>query len=181
VEHGPPREPRYLVVGTVRRPHGVRGELSISLETDRPAEVFRAGRELHLGDRRGRPTTEVLTVEKTRPFKDGLLVTFRELTTLDERAEALRGRTLLIPEAEAVPLGEGEVFHYQLVGLRVLSAGAEVGTIREVLELPGAVTLAVQRPGRKELLVPFVREWIRRLDVAAGVLEIEPPEGLLEL
>ena len=55
---------RYLVVATIRKPHGVRGELALSLETDRPREVFRKGRELRLGDWRGRPSDETLTVER---------------------------------------------------------------------------------------------------------------------
>jgi 16S rRNA processing protein RimM len=180
-EAGQEASARYLAVGTVRRPHGVRGELSIAIDTDRPKSAFRVGRVLTVGDARGRPLDRQLTVERSRPFKDGLLVKFREVETLNAVAEALRGATLLIPESESSPLGQGEVFYHQLVGLRVVVGGEAVGTVREVLELPGAVTLAVQRPGAKELLVPFVRDWIRRLDVAEQTLEIEPPEGLLDL
>lgn len=178
---GPSGATRFLVVGTVRRPHGIRGEVSVSVDTDRPSTVYRAGRVLHVGDAEGRPGAQRLTLEKVRPFKGGMLVKFREIETLDAQVESLRGATLLLPAEEAPPLAEGEVYYHQLVGVRVLAGGREVGSIRAVLELPGSITLAVTRPGARELLIPFVREWIRRLDVAAGELELDPPEGLLEL
>jgi 16S rRNA processing protein RimM len=178
---GTAAEERYLVVGTVRRPHGIRGEVTVSLDTDRPGTVYRAGRVLYVGDAQGRPGAQQLTLEKVRPFKGGMLVKFRELSALDARVEALRGATLLLREAESPPLAEDEVYYHQLVGMRVVVDGREVGSIRDVLELPGSITLAVPRAGARELLIPFVAEWIRRLDVAAGVLEIDAPEGLLEL
>jgi 16S rRNA processing protein RimM len=172
---------RFLVVGTVRKPHGIRGELSVAVETDQAGAVFRAGRVLTLGDARGRPTEEVLTVERARPFKDGMLLKVREYTSRTPALDALRGRSLLIPESEAAPLAEDEVFYHQLVGLRVLANGAEVGKVKEVLELPAGEMLVVRRPGADELLLPFVQSLIRRVDLAEGVLEVEPLPGLLEL
>lgn len=173
--------PRFLLVGTVRKPHGIRGELFVGAETDRPDVVFRAGRVLTLGDAHGRPTGETLTIERARPFKGGVLLKLEGHSGRDEVIEALRGRPLLIPETEAAALQEDEVFFHDLVGLRVVADGEPVGTVREVLELPASEMLVVRRPDGREAMVPFVRELVRRVDVAAGVLEIAPPEGLLEL
>jgi 16S rRNA processing protein RimM len=179
---GPNTEsPRFLVVGTVRRPHGVRGEVSVAVDTDRPKSIFRAGRVLTVGDTKGRAGTMRLTLERSRPFKDGLLLKFSEFDSLNPQLEALRGATLLMPEAEVPPLGEGEVYYHQLVGLRVMVGADVVGTVAELMELPGAETLLVKRAGKRDLMIPFISEWIRRLDVAEGVIEIDPPEGLLEL
>jgi 16S rRNA processing protein RimM len=174
-------EPRYFTVGAIRKPHGIKGELFVWLETDHPEAVFQPGRVLLLGDAQGRPVGGTLTVERSRPFKDGVLLRVHEHATRTEATDALRGRALLIPEAEAPPLAEDEVFYHQLIGMRVLGPEGEVGTIREVQEGPGADLLVVRRENGGELLIPFVRAMIRRLDPALGEIEIDPPAGLLEL
>lgn len=177
---GAPRA-EFLSVATVRKPHGVRGEVVVALETDRPKPVFRAGRVLQLGDASGRPVGRNLTVERARPFQDGMLVKFEELQGRTPELEELRGRTLLIPAHEAAPAAQDEVHYRELVGMRVLDRDQEVGRIREVLDSPGGELLAVRRPGRPELLLPFVREWTRAVDREAGELRLELPEGLLDL
>ena len=171
----------YLIVGSVQKPHGIKGELFVRLETDRPDAVFRPGRVLLLGDEAGRPAGEAITVERARAFKGGMLVKTTEHTGRSAAIDALRGRSLLIPAGEAAPLDEDEVFVHQLVGLRVEAAGAQVGTVKQVYDAPAGFLLGVERAGAKELLVPFVREMVRRVDVEGGVLEIDAPPGLLEL
>ena len=171
----------FLIVGTVHKPHGIKGELAVRVETDHPQSVFGAGKVLLVGDPRGTPTGGRITVERARPFKGGLLLKAAEHAGRDAAVDALRGATLLIPAAEAAPLEENEAFVHQLVGLRVRAGGDAVGTVAEVYEGPAGWYLGVSRAGRKELLVPFVRELIRRVDPAEGVVEVELPEGLLEL
>ncbi len=170
-----------LIVGAVQKPHGIRGELFVRVDTDHPEAVFAPGRVLRMGDAAGRPSDDVLTVERSRPFKGGMLVKVREHAHRTPEVEELRGRTLLIPLDEAAPLDEDEVFQHDLVGLRVESGGEVVGTVREVYDAPSGLMIGVERPGRKELLVPFVKAMVRRLDVAAGVLELEALPGLLDL
>ena len=169
-----------LAVATVRRPHGVRGELQLALDTDRPRAVFRKGRVLQLGDASGRPLGRSLTVERARPIKDGILLKAAELDDRDA-AEAVRGRTLLIPAAEAAPAAEDEAPYHLLIGCAVIVAGEPVGTVQQVLETGGGELLSVRRPDGRELLVPFVKPLVRRMDLERRELEIEPPEGLMEL
>lgn len=175
-------EPGYLIVGTVQKPHGIKGELFVRLETDRPGAVFTAGRVLALGDAEGRPSGEALTVQRARAFKGGMLVKAAEHAARSPEMDALRGRTLLIPRDQAAPPGEDEVFYHDLLGMRVVTeAEGEVGVVEEVYEAPAGPMLSVRREGRKELLIPFVRETIRRADPAEKVLELDLPAGLLEL
>jgi 16S rRNA processing protein RimM len=171
----------WLVVGAVQKPHGIKGELFVRVETDHPGAVFAPGRVLRLGDARGRPGEGAVTVERARAFKGGLLVKTAEFSGRDDTLDALRGRSLLIPASEAAPLAEDETFVHDLIGLRVTTDGEPVGTVREVYEAPGGWYLGVEREGRKELLLPFVREMVKRVDPAAGVVEVELPAGLLEL
>ena len=172
---------RWLIVGAVQKPHGIKGELFVRVETDHPGAVFTPGRALLLGDATGKPSGGVLTIERVRPFKGGVLVKVAEHAGRDDTLEALRGRTLLIPAHEAAPLDEDETFVHDLMGLRVVAAGETVGRVGEVYEAPGGWYLGVAREGRRELLLPFVREMVKRVDPAEGVLEVELPAGLLEL
>ena len=124
----------YLVVATVRRPHGIKGELYVALETDRPKAVFRAGRSLLLGDSEGRPVGGALTVERARPQKDGMLLKLAEHGGRTAELEALRGRSLLIPATEAAPAAAEEIHYRDLRGMEVYHAEEKVGTVRGVME-----------------------------------------------
>lgn len=171
----------WLIVGAVQKPHGIKGELFVRVETDHPGAVFAPGRVLQLGDADGNPVDGTLTIERARPFKGGLLVKAAGLSGRDERADALRGRSILIPEGEAAPPAEDETFVHHLIGLRVTASGEAVGVVREVYDAPGGWYLGVERAGKKELLLPFVREMVKRVDRNEGVVEVDPPAGLLEL
>lgn len=170
----------FLVVGTVRKPHGVKGELQVTLDTDRPKQVFRTGSTLALGDRRGRPTGRSVVVQRTRPFKDGLLVLLEGCDDRDA-ADALRETTFLIPVDAAAPADADEVPYHLLIGSVVIAGDDRVGTVREILEIGEGLLLVIQRPRGKELLVPFVKEMVRSVDRERREVVIEPPEGLLEL
>ena len=174
--------PAYLIVGTVQKPHGIKGELFVRLETDRPDAVFSAGRALILGDGEGRPSDAVLTVERARAFKGGMLVKAAGLGARTPELEDMRGRTLLIPRDQAVAPDEDEVFYHDLLGMKVVTAAeGEVGTIGEVYDAPAGPMLSVQRTGAKELLIPFARQMVLRVDVGEKVLELDLPAGLLDL
>lgn len=172
----------FLIVGTVQKPHGIKGELFVRLETDRPDAVFTPGRVLRLGDGKGTLSEASLTVERARAFKGGMLVKVAEHGARSPQTEELRGRTLLIPRDQAAALAEDEVFYHDLIGMRVVTpAEGEIGVVGEVYDAPSGPLLSVAREGGRELLIPFVRETIRRLDRAEKVLELEVPAGLLEL
>lgn len=172
----------YLIVGTVQKPHGIKGELFIRLETDRPDAVYAPGRVLALGDAKGRRSDDVLTIERARAFKGGMLVKVAEHAGRSPEIEALRGRTLLIPRSEAAAPADDEVFYHDLLGMKVVTAAeGEIGVVAEVYDAPAGPLLSVTRAGGKELLIPFVRETVRRLDAGEKVLELEVPQGLLDL
>jgi 16S rRNA processing protein RimM len=174
--------PGHLIVGTIQKPHGIKGELFVRLETDRPDAVFAAGRALVLGDGQGRPSDVVLTVERARAFKGGMLVKVEGQTGRTAELEELRGRTLLIPRDQAAPPEEDEVFYHDLLGMKVVTAAeGEVGTIDEVYDAPAGPMLSVRRQGAKELLIPFARAMVRRVGVEEKVLELDLPAGLLDL
>ncbi|HEX4470148.1 MAG TPA: hypothetical protein VH080_11465, partial [Gemmatimonadaceae bacterium] len=69
----------FIIVGRVRKAHGIRGELVVEPITDAPDMIFAPGRRVLAGTARGdlAPGARELHVEKTSPFKEGLIVSFR--------------------------------------------------------------------------------------------------------
>ena len=174
--------PEWVIVGRVRKVHGLQGELVVEAITDRPGEIFAPGRRVVAGTataRIGREPREFV-VQRCRPFKGGFIIAFQGLDDCDE-AEKWRGRFLFIPGDELAPLEDGEVYVHDLHGLRVeLADGTVVGTISDVYELPQGLGLDVRREGRPSVVVPYRAEVVRDVDVAAGVMVIDPPPGLLD-
>jgi 16S rRNA processing protein RimM len=149
--------------------------------TDAPDAVYASGRRVFGGSIQGEADEDapILTIAETRPFKDGLLVQFREIA---DRGEALtwNGRHLLVPEDELAPLAEGEVYVHELKGMTVeLSSGERVGTVTDVFEVPQGLLLDVARE-RGTVLVPYSSDVVVDVDRTHRVVRIDPPEGLLE-
>jgi 16S rRNA processing protein RimM len=169
-----------IIVGRVRKAHGIRGDVVVEPITDEPDAVFAPGRRVFAGTVSGDPAKGApeLHVENVTPFKGGYIVHFTEITDRDA-AETWRDRFLLLPADELTPLGEGEVYVHELFGMRVeLVSGEVVGTVVQTYELPQGLTLDVQRAGGT-VLIPFDRV-VTSIDRVARVIRIDPPAGLLD-
>ncbi|MHB1613154.1 MAG: ribosome maturation factor RimM [Actinomycetes bacterium] len=164
-------------VGRVGRPHGIHGEVSVTVSTDEPARRFADGTALATNP----PLPGGLTVQSTRWHSGRLLVQFAGVTDRGG-AERLRGTTLVV-EAD---LGESpedpeEYYDHQLVGLAVRTTGGQrIGHVAEVLHLPGQDVLAVRREDGREVLVPFVTDLVPEVDTLGGELVVDPRPGLLD-
>lgn len=175
-------EPEFLVVGRITKPHGIKGEVSVFPLTDRPEETFAPGSELILGDAEGKVEEDspILVIERVRPYKRGFLVSFEDHP---DRAsvEPYAQRYLAVPIEALEPLEEGEVYYHQLLGLEVVTTEGEVvGRVREVYDTEPAHLLDVKGP-EKSYLIPFVERIVKKVDLDAGQVVIEPPPGLLEI
>ncbi|HEX3783913.1 MAG TPA: ribosome maturation factor RimM [Pseudonocardiaceae bacterium] len=167
------------LVGRIVKPHGVHGELVIELRTDSPEVRFAVGSALSATLRDG--TTRTMTVTAARPHSGRLLVTFDGVRGRDS-AEELRGTLLLAAEGDLPPTDDPDEFYdHQLEGLAVFTTdGTKIGEVREILHGGGSDLLAVRREGRDEVLVPFVSEIVPEVDLRAGRVVIDPPQGLLD-
>ena len=97
----------------------------------------------------------------------------------------MRGNLFVVDAADLPPIEDPDEFYdHQLEGLRVRTIdGLDVGTVSEVLHTAAGEILAV-RPGEgdgPEILVPFVGAIVTAVSLADGIVEIDPPEGLLDL
>jgi 16S rRNA processing protein RimM len=195
-----------LVIGSVVRAHGVRGEVVVAVTTDEPQDRYVVGSVLETD-----PTTAgPLTIEGLRVHTssgvDRLLVAFEGVEDRDA-AERLRGVKLLVDADDIEPSEDPDEFHdFQLIGLAVhvgetpaaggapaageapaarevpaAEEGDRIGEIVRVDHGPGADMLIVARPDGRQTLVPFVSAIVPTVDIAAGRVVITPPDGLLDL
>jgi 16S rRNA processing protein RimM len=174
--------PELIIVGRLRKAHGVRGDLVVEPITDAPAEVFSVGRRLFAGTMTGEraPEGTVLTVARVRQQPDGTLVVgFAEIVDRTV-AERWRNRYVLAPAEELTPPAEGEVYLHELIGMVVTRPAGEVlGEVVDVYELPQGLMLAVRYRGGSVLL-PYHEEFVQRVDRTRRRILATPPEGLFE-
>jgi 16S rRNA processing protein RimM len=163
-----PAPPRRLRAARVVRAHGVRGELRIEpLGGD--AARFTAGLRLHV-----EADSRSLTVRRARGLPDGqLLLTVDEVVSRDD-AQRMQGAYLCVDAADARRLNNDEWFVHQLVGLRAMTPeGEALGTVSDVEAYPAQDVLVVDDGSRVRRL-PMTESFVRRVDVAGGVIELTP-------
>ena len=161
-----------IVVGEVTRPHGVRGAVRVLPVTDFPDRLLRL-REVTLVHG-GRART--MTVEQAEPAGRFVVMKLAGVDTPDAAA-ALRGATIEVPAADAVPLPPGQFYVFQIVGLRARTAGGEVlGEVVDVLRTGSNDVYVVRSSSGTETLLPAVEGVIEAIDLAAGEVVVRPPE-----
>jgi 16S rRNA processing protein RimM len=152
-----------LELGSIGRPHGVHGEVTVRLRTDRP-ERTQPGAVLYAGDRK-------LVVVGARPHQGRWLVRFEGVADRNA-AEELRGATL-VGEPLDDP-GEGRVWVHELVGAEARDVHGNVRGRVTAVEVNPAHDLLVLD---ERVLVPMVFV----VDQGPGIVIVDPPEGLLDV
>lgn len=173
-----------LTVGRVVKAHGISGEVVVEIRTDDPAARFAPGTTLRARNSRD-GTERNFVIDQAREHGGRLLV---RLGGVDDRdsADALRGSLFLVDSDELPPIDEPDTYYdHQLEGLRVrTTTGQQVGVVAEVLHTAAGELLAV-RCGADgtggEVLVPFVGAIVTSVSLDDGLIEIDPPDGLLDL
>jgi len=167
----------------VVKAHGISGELVVEIRTDDPAARFAPGNTLRAKGSREKGPGRGYVVDTVREHGGRLLVRLDGVSDRDA-ADALRGSVFVVDSDDLPPIDEPDTYYdHQLEGLRVrTTSGQEVGVVAEVIHTPVSELLAVKRTaGEKEVLVPFVGAIVTSVALDDGVIEIDPPDGLLEL
>jgi 16S rRNA processing protein RimM len=171
----PSRE--VVAVGRIGKAHGIRGDVFVEPWTDVPDERFVAGAVFETDPSDRGP----LTVTSIRNHSGKLVLHFEGF---DDRnsVEAIRGSYLVIDASDRPVIDDPDEFYdTDLIGLSVRTVdGQELGPVTDVLHSPADSLLAIDWSGR-EILVPFRKEFVPTVDVAQGLIEIDPPDGLFEL
>ena len=163
----------WVLVGTIARAHGIKGQVVVNPATDFPAERFAPGRTVRLDDGR------TLTIASLRFHQDRPIVGFEGIGSMTDAA-ALAGRTLHARGGD-VTLPASTYFHRDLVGSEVRTVdGALVGKVARV-EGPSAASVLVVRGAGREVLIPLAQEICVEIVPAERRIVVAPPEGLLTL
>lgn len=163
-----------MTVGVVVAPFGRRGEVQVELATDFP-ERFRERRRYHLDG----PRPGWAEVEGVRFHQGRALVKFRGC---DDRgaAEALRGSSLQVPPDEIPPLPAGTFYHFQLIGLEVVTdGGVPLGRLVAIHRTGAHDVFEARTADGRACLIPALRSVVRAVDLEARRLVVSPPPGLI--
>lgn len=164
-----------VCVGAVAGAFGVRGEVRLKSFTSDPHAIAAYGEvETEDGTRR-------FAVTLTGAVKGGLTAKLSGVLT-KEAADALRGTRLYVDRARLPDPGEDEYYHADLIGLAVHdTGGALLGHVKAVLNHGAADLLELRlENGPKTVLMPFTRAIVPTVDLGAGRIVADPPEGLFE-
>lgn len=168
-----------VIIATIGKAHGLRGEVALILRTDRPEDRLERGTVFEV-DAADAPSE--LTIAGTRTQQGRWYARFAEVTDRSG-AEALRGIELTArvdadQEAEEDP---DAWYPSQLVGLEVVHVnGDALGKVVDLEHYPAQDLLIVATPDRRRVMLPLVRELVPEVDLDAGVVRANPPGGLFE-
>ena len=186
----------FAIIGRIRKPQGIRGDVTVELLTQEPERFFAPGSRVfagtiagdianHPSDRHNPLSRQELHVESASPRHGGLVVKFDAIPDRTA-AEMWRQRYLLVPSVELTPPAEDEVFMHQLIGMRVRGDdGTELGEVAGLFELPQGLTLEVKREGTGSsgggnVLVPYRPSVVREVDLDERIILVEMSSGLFE-
>lgn len=169
----PVGEPEYLVVGFLRRPHGVGGEILMDVHTDFP-ERLTTGLTVFVGDQY-RP----MVLTSRRPHSKGLLIRFRDVEN-PEGAGLFRNTWVYVPTADRPKLPAGEYYHHQLIGMNVVTDDhRELGQLVDIIETGANDVYLVRDAAGKEILLPAIPAVILEIKLADRQMRVHLLEGLI--
>lgn len=173
----PAEKDQYITIGKIVNTQGHRGEVRVMPLTDFP-ERFTDMKSVLVktGDR-----MERRAVERTYRHKKFAVLKFAGVDDMDAALE-LKNSLLLVTRDELTPLPEGSYYIFDLVGLEVRTVdGRPLGAIADVIQTGANDVYVVENPGRKQLLIPALKQVVRQIDLAAGNMVVELPPGLEDL
>ncbi|RME08876.1 MAG: 16S rRNA processing protein RimM [Anaerolineae bacterium] len=168
----PPGGPEFLVVGKLHRPHGVSGEMRMSVWTDFPERIV-PGARFYVGEQR-----LAVSVRSARWHGGQMLIAFEEYSDR-EQVGVFRNQLLYVRSADLPPLAEGKIYLHQMLGLQVFTEeGEALGVIEGFLETGANDVLVLRTPEGKELLLPDIELVVKQIDLQAGAVYVHLLPGL---
>jgi 16S rRNA processing protein RimM len=179
--HNPPQRgavelDRLVLLGVIRRPHGVRGEASVEMLTGDPSRLAELESVVLVSP--DRSESIAARVVSARVHQGRSLARFDAFDS-PEAVAAHRNWSVEIPQGDVRELDDDEYFIHDLIGLEVRAAdGRSIGRVSDVLEGSAQILIEVTRLGGGSFAFPFAEAFVKKVDTAAGVIEVDLPEGL---
>lgn len=170
----------FIKVGKLVNTFGIKGELKVYLYTDFPEKRFKKGQVLFLGSEEN-PNMFTIEIESSKPYKNMYIIKLKNFNNIND-VEKFKNQFLWITKEEQGELEEGEYYYHQIIGCHVITIeGNELGTIKEILS-PGANDVWVVKPnkGGKDILIPYIDEVVKTINIDEKRITIEVMEGLLD-
>lgn len=164
-----------ICVGAIAGAYGVNGEVRLKSFTAEPTAMADYG---PLSSEDGQ---KEFSITLTRPIKNGFAGRVSGVKT-KEQADALKGVKLFVDRSKLPDLPDDEYYHSDLIGVEVFDTGGELlGRVKAVMNHGAADLLEIHGPGLKiTILLPFTLEVVPTVDLKAGKIVTDPPEGLLD-
>lgn len=170
----PDGEPVYLVVGFLRRAHGVRGEIIMDVHTDFP-ERLRSGRKLFVGEEH-----KPVTLSGARPHAKGILVKLKGVET-PEDVIPFRNQWVYVKSTDVPALPDGKLYKHELFGFAVVDEnGNALGELVEIIETGANDVYVVRNEAGKEILLPAISSVVLETDRARRLMRVHLLEGLID-
>jgi 16S rRNA processing protein RimM len=164
--------PAFLLVGKLHRPHGVRGEMIMSVLTDFP-ERLKPKLEVFLG-----PSHTPVMIKSLRHHNRGMLIALEGYDSR-EAVNGLRNHEIFVPTEDRPPLPDGEYYLHQLVGLTAITEdGDSLGIVSDWIETGANGVFVVRDKEGNEILLPDIDEVVLKIDLEAGEMLVHLMEGL---
>ncbi|MDR2168259.1 MAG: ribosome maturation factor RimM [Clostridiales bacterium] len=166
----------YFEVGKIVNTVGVKGEIKVFPTTD-DMRRFDLLDEITIEWPDGRRETR--PVEKVRYHRNLVMLRLNGVNDA-EAAAKFKGSTIVVSREQALPLGEGEFYVPDLIGMAVISdEGRELGVLSDVLMTGANDVYVVKQPGVKEILIPAIEQCILNVDLENKTMTVHLLEGLL--
>ena len=167
----------FVTLARVVKTQGRRGEVGVELHSDIPDRLHAGVQILALAEDGSR---RELQIEDAWPHQDLLVLKFAGIDSISD-AEPLVRTELQVPLGERAKLEAGAAYVSDLVGCMLFDRGREIGAIRDVRFGAGEAPLLVVGSGKTELEIPYAQEFLVRVDLEHKRIEMNLPEGLLEV
>jgi len=167
----------FVTLARVIKTQGRHGEVAVQVHSDIPDRLHPGLRLFSLAQDNSR---RELQIEDAWPHKDWLVLKFAGVDSISD-AELLIGSELQVPASERAELEAGAAYVSDLIGCVLFDRDREIGAIRDVRFGAGEAPLLVMGSGKNELEIPYAQEFLVRVDLEGKRLDMNLPEGLLEV
>lgn len=172
---------KFYRVGKIVNTHGIHGEVRVITISDFKDERYQIGNILYIFNRPGASEGIPVTIKSHREHKNFDLLSFEQHPSIND-VEKYKGCTLMVKEEDRDNLDDGEFYYSDIIGCEVLTEeGQKLGKIKEILS-PGANDVwVIQRYERgKDILIPYIEDVVKDIDIEERKIKIHVIEGLLE-